>query len=247
MRRINRKETEEKLKELNMYQSMFGELITHFQFIDYTIGEWIVVRIFFILISKVLNISFSLPDLRRIRVCSGLEYLDACVDTGFDFFDTLPTEVNNFGWSMSVYSAGESGLSSYELPRDLYDFINSSYINTDYLEDSAIYVYDNPALAKFISEYKEEGQEVKDFLLSYGPSLFGYYSTGILDDYYEEVLSKFLLITDKNVYWAELVDETERDTYSSSFNLETFVILKQINKYMLQVQHKGGAYGSTTK
>ena len=102
-------------------------------------------------------------------------------------------------------------------------------------------------MAKFISEYKEEGQEVKDFLLSYGPSLFGYYSTGILDDYYEEVLSKFLLITDKNVYWAELVDETERDTYSSSFNLETFVILKQINKYMLQVQHKGGAYGSTTK
>ena len=247
MRRINRKETEEKLKELNMYQSMFGKLITHFQFIDYTIGEWTVTRIFFILISKVLNISFSLPDLKRIRVCSGLEYLDACVDTGFDFFDTLPTEVNNFGWSMSVYSAGDSGLSSYELPRELYDFVNSSYINTDYLEESDIYVYDNPTLAKFIANYKEEGQEIKNFLLSYSKNLFGYYGTGILDDCYKEVLSKFLLITDNNVYWAELVDIEERDTYSSSFNLETFVILEQINKYMLQIQHNGGAYGITNK
>ena len=157
--------------------------------------------------------------------------LDANVEIADGYFEELALGISKYGWSLTMYSdiSKETYDGSYSLPNLIFDSLSTSFISND-LEESNIYVYENPTLGKFMKKYPDAGNQIIQFL---GDSILEQ-GTGV---------SQYLIVSDENVYWIEGMDMIDNDYYFSLFHPETFIVLNEINNYKSRYEAAvGGVY-----
>ena len=170
------------------------------------------------LISNAFGMNFPLPDISPILLQSADNALDANVEIADGYFEELALGISKYGWSLTMYSdiSKETYDGSYSLPNLIFDSLSTSFISND-LEESNIYVYENPTLGKFMKKYPDAGNQIIQFLSSFYPNLFS--------------------------YWIEGMDMIDNDYYFSLFHPETFIVLNEINNYKSRYEAAvGGVY-----
>lgn len=238
------KERIRKMDELleNLSQTTSFNKFSSNGFLDFSYTDWAILRVQMMLISDAFGMNFPLPDTSPILLQSADNALDANVEIADGYFKELALGISEYGWSLTMYSdiSKETYDGSYSLPNLIFDSLSTSFISMD-LEESNIYVYENPTLGKFMKKYPDAGNQIIQFLSSFYPSLFSYLGDSILEQGFG--VSQYLIVSDENVYWIEGMDMRESEYYFSLFQPETYIVLNEINNYKSRYEAAvGGVY-----
>lgn len=238
------KERIRKMDELleNLCQTTSFNKFSSYGFLDFSYIDWTILRVQIMLISNAFGMNFPLPDISPILLQSADNALDANVEIADDYFKELALGISEYGWSLTMYSdiSKETYDGSYSLPNLIFDSLSTSFISND-LEESNIYVYENPTLGKFMKKYPDAGNQIIQFLSSLCSCLFSHLGDSVLEQNFG--VSKYLIVSDDNVYWVEGMDMIDNEYYFSLFHPETFIVLNEINNYKSRYEAAvGGVY-----